>query len=169
MSTWSIYELATGRIVNCITGPRLDVVEQNLLPGQACIEGALRADRHLVVLQPDAEGAWVPQVVDHMPQQPANDELQTWSWDASQWRWVASPTLAALKLRRVAALQASINALEADQPRAQRDVLNALLAGTQPPAEAVRRLQDIEAAIVPLRALRAAVEAAATAEELAAL
>lgn len=169
MSTWSIYELATGRIVNCITGPRLDVVEQNLLPGQACIEGALRADRHLVVLQSDAEGALVPLVVDHMPEQPADDELQTWSWDASQWRWVAAPTLAAIKARRIAQVQAQIEALEAQQLRPQRDVLTAMAAGQPAPIEAVERLQEIEAAIVPLRTTRAAIAAAASQAELDAI
>ncbi|MCR5864643.1 hypothetical protein [Aquincola sp. J276] len=107
-----------------------------------------------------------PVVVDYVPPAPADDQLQTWQWDSATRRWLSFPTLAALKAQRIASVQAEIDAQELQQARPQRDVLTALVAGLQPPPEAVLRLQEIEAAIVPLRARRAALEAATTETEL---
>lgn len=162
MKTYSFYDLETGLLHrDSYEGPEAFV---NVPAGHAKIEG--RFDRHCQRV--DVTGA-EPVVIDYVPPAPADDEWQTWVWDTDARRWHATPTLARLKADRLADLQASINALEADQPRAQRDVLTALLAGTQPPEAAVQRLEDIEVSIVPLRALRAAIEAAATVEELDAL
>lgn len=162
MKTYSFYDLQTGLLHrDSYEGPEAFV---RVPDGHAKIEG--RFDRHCQRV--DVTGA-EPVVIDYVPPAPADDEWQTWVWDTDARRWHATPTLARLKADRLADLQASIKALEADQPRAQRDVLTALLTGTPPPAEAVQRLQDIEAAIVPLRALRAAISAATSQAELDAI
>ena len=37
------------------------------------------------------------EVIDWQPDAPADDELRTWAWDEATRRWVAMPTLAALR------------------------------------------------------------------------
>lgn len=39
------------------------------------------------------------ELVAYQPPAPADDALQTWAWDAGQWRWVATPTTAAVALQ----------------------------------------------------------------------
>jgi hypothetical protein len=40
---------------------------------------------------------WLPPLIDYQPPAPADDQWQTWAWDAGTKRWVSTPTLAAVK------------------------------------------------------------------------
>ena len=44
---------------------------------------------------------WWPPVVDYQPPAPADDQWQTWAWNAATKRWVSTPTLAAIKRSKV--------------------------------------------------------------------
>lgn len=166
MSTWTIYDQASGRVVTVYTGSE---PELNTPAGCAVVEGVCDPGTSCVQLVADDFGDLQPAIRPWTPPAPPDDEWQTWAWDDGMRAWRSGPTFAALRRGRVADVQRQIEALEAQQLRPQRDVLTALTAGLQPPAEAVQRLQDIEAAIVPLRATRAAIAAAASETELDAI
>lgn len=165
-ATWSMYDPATGLgLGSTFTGPDW-MVASNTPAGAAAYRGTFDPECERISLVTDDMGDQQPVVVDWVPPAPADDEWRTWSWDAQARRWVSASTLAALKRDAVVPLQREIEAVEIEQARPQRELLAALLAGQQPPPEAVQRLQAIEAAIVPLRARRAAIEAATTVDEL---
>lgn len=165
-STWTMYDPDTGLGVGPVfTGPHW-MVAGNTPAGAAAYPGEFDATRQRVRLVTDDMGDQQPVLTEWVPPSPAADEWQTWRWDEGAWRWLPVPTLARLKADAIANVQAAIDLHEAQQARPQRDVLTALVAGQTPPAEAVVRLQEIEAAIVPLRARRAALEAAITVDEL---
>ena len=70
------------------------------------------------------------------------------------------PDLATCRTQRAAMLKAAMRSAEADQERSARECLLALLAGTAPPANAVARLQALDARLTQLRATLAAFDAA---------
>jgi hypothetical protein len=45
----------------------------------------------------DISPPWYPPVIDYQPPAPADDQWQTWVWDAGIKRWVSTPTLLAHK------------------------------------------------------------------------
>jgi Domain of unknown function (DUF4376) len=105
--TWSFYDTATGALAPSALTCAAAQVAANTPPGHAAIEGRFDPLSQRVDL---ATG----QVVDYQPPAPAADELRTWAWDEATRRWVAVPTLAALKLaardRIKAAREAAISA-----------------------------------------------------------
>lgn len=109
------------------------------------------------------------ELADWQPPAPADTELQAWRWDDSARRWLAVPTLAALKAARVARVQAAIEAQEAAQARPVRELLAALLSGGQAEQAARDRFAAVSAKIAALQLKRAAVEAATSAQELDAI
>ena len=91
-TAWSFYDIATGLIApGRIVTSSVAALAANTPPGYAAIAGAFD---HLAQRVDPATG----QVVDYQPPAPADDELRTWAWDDATRRWVAQPTLAALKL-----------------------------------------------------------------------
>lgn len=163
MSTWTIYRQDDGRVVSVYTGADLAL---NVPAGCAAVEGGCDPGTSCVVRVTDDFGDQQPAIAAWTPPAPPDDEWQTWTWDAALRTYRSVPTVAAVRRARVAAVQREIEAQEIQQARPQRDVLTALIAGQPAPAEAAQRLQEIEAAIVPLRARRAALEAATTVDEL---
>ena len=172
IETFSFFD-ADGRVLPTqYIGPADQLAGQVLPAGAQPIAGLLSPERHRVELITGDFGDAVPVVRDFVPPAPEADEWRTWAWDAGLWQWQAVPTLAARKRDAVAAVDAQIAAIEGDPARATREALlviaAALAAGAPPPADVVERLAAVEAAIVPLRAARALIAAAATEGELAA-
>ena len=94
------------------------------------------------------------ELVDYQSPAPADDDLRTWAWQAEARRWVAVPTLAALKADRVAAVDAAMQRHEALQARPLREIVAALVAGGDVPAAARTRLAAIAKDVADLQALR---------------
>lgn len=89
MSCWSIYDLSTGHFTGVRVGGATDVLEQLTPTGFGFWPGEqdgqrVRVDTEAQVLVP------------YQPPAPADTAWQTWAWDAQAWRWVATPTTAAL-------------------------------------------------------------------------
>lgn len=123
MRRWHFYDLATGlfsgRVVLSDGGPRstretplpgggtetIDVPGFDVPEGMGVVELSGRVD--IAKRKIDTETG---QVVSHQPQGPADDELKTWAWDESAERWVASPTLLALKAAKMAEMKAARDA-----------------------------------------------------------
>lgn len=86
MGVRSLYDPATG----LFTGQTVSGVLANP-SGLAAIPGVFDHLSQRVNLE-------TGQIEDYQPDAPADDDLRTWDWDAQIKRWVATPTLAALKL-----------------------------------------------------------------------
>jgi len=99
----SLYDLATG----IFTGKRRQVfdVAAATPEGMGAYPGAVDPQRWRVDV---ASG----DLVEWQPPAPADDELRTWSWDELAWRYVAMPTLAAVKLERWAQIKVAREATE---------------------------------------------------------
>ena len=116
MTTWTIYDKATGVFVSAFSGPA-DSLLQNTPNGCGSIEGIYNANSQKVDL---ATG----KVVDYKPPQPANTPDKVWSWDKSSNLWIASKTPLAVAMqvraerdRRLAACDWVITkALERNEP-----------------------------------------------------
>lgn len=167
-STWSLYDTATGLFRAGVLTASPAQLAANTPPGWAALAG--RFD-HLSQKVDIAAGGASPVVIDYVPAAPADDALQTWAWDDRTKRWIATPTLAANKIARKAPVQAAIEALEANDShqRSLREILLAAVASQAPPNESVTALSAIEADIADLRATLAAIDAAATQDELDAI
>lgn len=163
--TWHFYRLAdgilTGRTVTLDDSDEA-LLQANTPPGCAAVADVFDWEAQRVDLK-------AGQLVDWQPPAPADDALRTWAWNAEARRWAPVPTLAALKAQRLARLQAAIEAQEAAQARPVRELLAAMLAGGQADQAARDRFGAIAAKITALQLKRAAVEAAASAQELAAI
>lgn len=166
LATWTIYRIADGRITGVYTGPE---PERNTPAGHAALAGGSDPLTQRVVHVTDDHGVQVPALADWTPEAPADDEWMTWRWDPILRRHISTPTLAGLQRDAIARVQGEIEAIEREQARPQREILAALLAGQQPPAEAQQRLSEIEAAIVALRERRTAIVAARSEAALVAL
>jgi hypothetical protein len=149
---------------------------------------------------------WYPPLVGYQPPAPDDTDLQTWAWDEEIERWVASPTLAALRLARwsqvkvqraasefggfawdgsafdsdemsqariIGAVQMAVLAAAAEQPFAidwtLQDNTVRTLSGADMIAVGLALGTHVATAHTIARALRDAIEAAATAEELEAI
>lgn len=160
--TFHIYSLATGQFTGqSITCPP-DHLACNLPPECGAVIGVADWQAQCVDL-----GTGL--VVAYQPVSPANDELQTWAWDTAAQRWLATPTLAALKLKRMAEVQSAIEAREVQQARPVRELLDALLGGDAAPATSRAAFEAVRAAIAGLQAARSAMAAASTETELNAI
>lgn len=90
--TYSLYDLSTG----IFTGVRIGGSGQDWLQSLPAGLGAYPGEhdhRRVRVNVPE------PALVPYQPPAPPDDTLQTWAWDAQAWRWVATPTAAALALQ----------------------------------------------------------------------
>lgn len=129
MKNYSLYDAATG----IFTGQSLSLppamLQANLPPGLAAIEGLFNEHAQRVDLATGEVVAW-------QAPRPAGDEWREWNWDADAQRWRSMPTARAEQLERV-------QVLEAGQARALR-----ALALNPGDAAARERLSSIEAAIV---------------------
>lgn len=143
MKTWSFYKADGTLLARRFSGPE-GMLAINTPQGCTAIEGV---HDYLCRRVNVATGEVEP----YQPPKPADDEHQTWAWDAQTERWLATPTVAARRKALTAPLVGQIEAVEAQQARALREAVLALAAGKAPPASAVQRLADIEQAVVPLR------------------
>lgn len=138
--THSAYSLATG----LFTGRQIDawpeLLEANLRPGEAWMEGA---HDHLSSRVDLATG----QVIDWQPPAPADTDLATHHWDAEIRRWVAEPTAKAMRLQKRARITALIRTAEQAADRPLRELL------LDPTNTVARdRLTAINAEVAALRA-----------------
>ena len=157
--TWSAFRLADGRMpgvtVTCESG-RLAAYTPEGCGWVAGAHDHLSLPVDLAALQ----------VVDYRPPMPPDTDLLAHAWDDGSRRWVANPTLKALKAERAWPVLQALERLEEPQPRAAREILIALGLGQPLPPEAKQRIAEIEAAAVGLRSALAAIEGARDAEEL---
>lgn len=161
--TWSFYDDVTGLFsASRVTCSDADLAA-NTPAGHTALEGVYDRLSQMV----DIEGA-SQEVVDYIPDAPADDSLQTWSWDTGTKRWVATPTLLANKNARKVPIQAAIDAIELSDSHARslREVLLAVVASTTPPSASVTVLSDADADIQALRDVMDDIDAAADQEEL---
>ena len=119
MRTWSFYCVDTGVFLpRSFVASAERMVEMNTPAGHRAIPGTFdrlcqRVD--ISVLPSEVEidpvtglpAPWYPPVIDYQPRAPADDQWQTWAWDAEQKLWVASPTLAAVKRDKMQELAAA--------------------------------------------------------------
>lgn len=162
MSTWHIYSAETGHFVGrAFTGDEQNV-SANVPAGCRAIAGVTDWRSQRVDLKTGL-------VVEWQPPAPADEAMRTWVWNDEARRWVDVPTLAALKAGRLARLQVAIDAQEAAQARPVRELLAAMLSGGQAEQAARDRFSAISTRITALQLKRAAIEAAGSAEELAAI
>lgn len=159
--TYSAYVIATGEI----TGKQI-TVEPDLLAmhpppvGNAWIEGDIDYNGQRVELRPDDFGeAVVPVVVPYQPPAPADSQWQTWAWDATARRYVATPTQAALNRAAAEVIVAQLAELDAKLVRPAGEVTEALALGQSLPADAVAKLQEINTQKAALRQQLAALGA----------
>ncbi len=163
--TWHFYRLADGILLG--RSVTLDDDDQALL--QANIPADCGAVAEVDDWQAQRVDLATGYLIDWQPPAPADTDLQAWRWDDAARRWLAVPTLAALKATRVARLQQAIEAQEAAQARPVRELLAAMLSGGQADQAARDRFAAVSAKIAALQLKRAAVEAAASAQELDAI
>jgi hypothetical protein len=124
---WRFYDPTTGVMLRReFIGPRR-LVAQNTPAGYASIPGnfdplSQRVDISVqppIVPAPDeSQGPvdpthWWPPVIDYIPPAPADDQWQTWAWDAAIKRWAATPTLAAHKRNATQRMAQAWNAARA--------------------------------------------------------
>lgn len=86
--TATFADASTGLFTDRVITGSPAVIAANTPPGCVAVPG--RHD-HLCRRLDRASG----QVVPYQPPAPADDEMRTWSWDATQERWVPTPTDAA--------------------------------------------------------------------------
>lgn len=145
--------LFTGRTYS---GPD-ELLALNTPPGTRAIEGSYD---HLSQRLDLATG----QVTDWQPPAPADTEFVEHRWDAASRRWQPHPTLAEHKRLARAAVQARIDAIEAQQPRALRELV---LAGAQASVSpAWSELVRIESEMAACRTLLEDIDAALAADDL---
>lgn len=85
----SIYDLSTGLFTGVTLLAPPEQLARNIPPGCGVVDGAHDHRDRCVDL---ATG----QVVDYQPPAPADDEQQTWAWDAATRRWRATKTSKAI-------------------------------------------------------------------------
>lgn len=169
MSTWHVFELATGRI----TGDRLetnsvDDRDRQTPPGCGWVGGVThpRAQRVHTLCPDDFGNATVPLLEDWIPPAPEAIVGIAWTWDPTSREWVGSETLDGMKDRLRARAVLKLDELDLQLARPTGEVLQALLAGEAPPAAAVVRIRDVNAAKDAVRQVMQEISAASTAEEL---
>lgn len=101
MNIWRFYDPATGMLLPRRVICPASQLAWNTPAGTAPYRGdadplSQRVD--VAAVPPtDAPDDWQPPLIDYQPPAPADDQWQTWSWDAGTKRWVSTPTLAAIK------------------------------------------------------------------------
>jgi hypothetical protein len=111
---WSVYNKTSGLIVGGLRGGDAAGALQNAGPNEGIVPGRWDRDQWIVDItaqpppdpdpwptdgmgQPLPLDPWYPPVIDYIPPAPADDQWQTWAWDAGIKRWVSTPTLLAHK------------------------------------------------------------------------
>ena len=138
MKTFSVYEIESGRLTGARIGASGDVDPDWIPAGCSVVLGEWDHER------------WR---VDH-----ETGELEAIEPPAPDWR-----------IRMFAAVDevmAEILAAEAEQARPLREIVEAMLAGTTPPADAVARMSSLTQTIKAARVRRAELMAAESAEDL---
>ena len=164
MTSWSFYRQEDGALLGVVfTGPESDLA-LNTPSGCRAVSG--RFD-HLSQRVNLATG----QVEDWQAPPPQDTELHTHRWDAATKRWLASDTLAGRKLSARREVQAEIERIEAQQPRAMREAMLAgdSLAAAEHRRAATSRLGRIEALVQAQRQRLAEITAAPDEAALTAL
>jgi hypothetical protein len=91
----SIYLLSNG----VFTGAQVNLVPFSAEKLAACTPpgcGALEGQHDSQAVRLDLASG---ELVAYQPPAPADTDWQTWAWDAPTWRWVATPTTAALAVQ----------------------------------------------------------------------
>lgn len=170
MTMHSAYIVATGQFTGRqVIGATAELLALNAQPGEAWHEGECDPLSQAISYVADDFGELQPVLVDYQPPAPADNEWQTWAWDEATRRWVASPTLALLKLRAGDPARARLVALDGKAARPAGEIAQAWALSEPPPAAAVAALQAVNAAKQVLRDRLAAIAAAADAAALEAL
>ena len=148
---YSQFLLGTGEL----TGMKIsneDDLARNTPPGCAWIAGDIDHHGYRVELRPDDFGnASVPVVVQYQPPTPADSPWQTWAWDATARRYIATPTQAALNRAAAEVIMAQLAELDAKLVRPAGEVTEAMATGQALPPGAVAKLQEINAEKAVLR------------------
>jgi hypothetical protein len=169
--TYSAYLAATGEI----TGKRITTASPELLalntaPGEAWLLGEVEHLGQRVEMRPDDFGnAVVPVVVPYQPPAPPASEWVTWAWSEPQRRWLAVPTLAALKREANQPLLRQLEALDVSVVRPAGEIAEAMALGLAPAASSLARLRQLNAEKAQIRQQLQAIAASTSAEELASL
>lgn len=161
MKTFYFYSLATGVIFPgfSYTGD-VEHADLNAPVGHAPVADVVDALSQQVDLE-------TGELIDYQPPAPADDAERTWAWDADSRRWIPTLTVQGRKPAMLATLERQMLEHElADQGRALREVVLALLASQAPSAASVDQLQSTNEAIQGLRTTHAAVQAATTHQQL---
>ncbi|MCZ8076285.1 MAG: hypothetical protein O9341_19370 [Paucibacter sp.] len=169
--TYSAYIPATGEITGKrITTASLELLALNTAPGEAWLLGEADHVAQRVELRPDDFGnAVVPVVVPYQPPAPPNSDWVTWAWSELQRRWLAVPTLAALKREANQPLLRQLDALDAKVVRPAGEIAEALVQGLAAPPDSLQRLQQLNAEKSQIRQQLQAIAASTSAEALASL
>lgn len=161
---WVFYALDTGELHGRVIVGDESAAEANTPAGHARLASDCDPASHRVDLSgPD------PMVVPYVPPAPPDDPLRTWAWHADLARWMPVPTLAARIADRVATVDADLADIERRQARPLGDILAALTAGSAPAPGDVAMLAELRGRAADARAARAAMAAAETDEQLAAI
>lgn len=159
MTVFSIFTVATGRFTGrTITLPDDDDVADNLAANLAEGLDAIEGEHDPLCRQVNLGTG---EVEAYVPDAPADTSLATWAWDGTHERWASTPTLLANKLARAREVKAAIERQEAHLARPLREVLLAWATEATPDGDSVDLLQLIETRCVTLRAVIAAMTAAA--------
>ncbi len=164
---YSFFDPVTGRFHGMVfSGPQIDthpLVEE----GFRVYLGSVDHLRYRVTEATRASEA--PQLEEFVPPAPAGDEYTAWQWDAYAWRWRATRTLAGHKRDQLQGVNNLIAEQEARRTRPASEAAMALASGQPVPQAALVPLQQTEAALQQLRAVRQAIELASSQAELDAI
>jgi len=167
-TTWYVFRLADGML----TGDKLQISsvadrDRQTPPGCGWISGVTNVGAQRVRLAPDDFGvANIPLLEDWNPPEPSGTFGVGWTWDDTAREWVSHETLDGFKDRLRRRAIAQLDGLDLLLARPTAEVLQAMVAGDTPPAAAVEKIRDVNAAKASLRQLMEAISAAATVEEL---
>lgn len=140
-STWSFYTLADGLFTGqTFSGPQ-EMLSANTPSGCGYMEGSYDYLSKRVI-----SGV----VVEWQPTKPDDTDEQTYAWNTTVKRWIATPTLEGKRVPLRAVVQAAFERLERAQNRPLREMqINA--EGTQEYTDAQAVLEIIEAKAEQLR------------------
>jgi len=172
-TTWHLYELSTGRFTGrTFSGPprALPLNTPDSCGAYAAQPGEEVDHRRQRVIELQSDhGDLVLALHPCTPPEPAATEWAAPVWSEPLQDWLMQPTLAALKRDAAAAVLERLATLDQRAIRPVGEIAQAQALGDAPPAAALRRLQAVNADKATLRQLLTAINAAASADELAGL
>lgn len=161
----SQYVIDTGSFTGVRMAASDALLAQNTPPGTAWVDGDHNArNRRCLVDVVDEAGRVL--VVPWQPDAPAETANVSWVWDVDGEQWRPELKLPALKENAKRPYLQQLAALDGQSSRAVAEILEAQLAGEEPPAPAVARLQAVNAEKALTRAQLAAIDQAETAADL---